>query len=121
VRAGLAIVEAVEALEKRAGSTLSTRVGIATGLVVIGDLIGEGAQEEGIIGAKANLAARLQQLAEPGAVVIFESMRRLLGSWFELTDLGPQQIRGIEAPAPVFRVRRSKAGTREPENNVSIN
>src|SRR5207344_1254960 len=67
VRAGLAIVEAVEMLEKRAGGALSARVGIATGLVVAGDLIVEGAaQEEDVIGVTPNLAARLEQLAEPG-------------------------------------------------------
>jgi class 3 adenylate cyclase/pimeloyl-ACP methyl ester carboxylesterase len=105
VRTGLAVVEAVERLEKRAGRALSARVGIATGLVVVGDLMGEGAaQEEGIVGATPNLAARLQQFAEPGAVVISESTRRLLGSWFALTDLGPQQMRGIEASEPAFRV-----------------
>ena len=105
VRSGLAIVEAVERLETRAGVALSARIGISTGLVVVGDLIGDGAaQEEGIVGATPNLAARLQQFAEPGAVVISESTRRLLGSWFALADLGPQQIRGIEAPAPAFRV-----------------
>jgi class 3 adenylate cyclase/pimeloyl-ACP methyl ester carboxylesterase len=104
VRAGLAIVEAVERLE-RAGGALSARVGIATGLVVVGDFIVEGAtQEEDVVGVTPNLAARLEQLAEPGAVVISESTRRLLGSWFTITDLGPQQIRGIEAPVPAFRV-----------------
>lgn len=105
VRTGLAVVEAVERLEKRAGRALSARVGIATGLVVVGDVMGEGAaQEEGIVGATPNLAARLQQFAEPGAVVISESTRRLLGSWFALTDLGPQQMRGIKASEPAFRV-----------------
>ncbi|MFK4507182.1 alpha/beta fold hydrolase [Bradyrhizobium daqingense] len=105
VRTGLAVVEAVERLENRAGRTLSARVGIATGLVVVGDVMGEGAaQEEGIVGATPNLAARLQQFAEPGAVVISESTRRLLGSWFALTDLGPQQMRGIKASEPAFRV-----------------
>jgi class 3 adenylate cyclase/pimeloyl-ACP methyl ester carboxylesterase len=104
VRAGLAIVEAVERLE-RAGGALSARVGIATGLVVVGDFIVEGAtQEEDVVGVTPNLAARLEQLAEPGAVVISESTRHLLGSWFTITDLGPQQIRGIEAPVPAFRV-----------------
>ena len=104
VRAGLAIVEAVERLE-RAGGALSARVGIATGLVVVGDLIVEGAtQEEDVVGVTPNLAARLEQLAEPGAVVISESTRRLLGSWFTITDLGPQHIRGFEAPVPAFRV-----------------
>jgi hypothetical protein len=104
VRAGLAIVEAVERLE-RAGGALSARVGIATGLVVVGDFIVEGAtQEEDVVGVTPNLAARLEQLAEPGAVVISESTRRLLGSWFTITDLGPQHIRGFEAPVPAFRV-----------------
>ena len=104
VRAGLAIVEAVERLE-RAGGTLSARVGIATGLVVVGDFIVEGAtQEEDVVGVTPNLAARLEQLAEPGAVVISESTRRLLGSWFTITNLGPQHIRGFEAPVPAFRV-----------------
>jgi class 3 adenylate cyclase len=105
VRGGLAVVEAVERLDKRSAGALSARVGIATGLVVVGDLIGEGAaQEEAVVGETPNLAARLQQLAEPGAVVIAESTRRLLGRWFALTDLGSQQIRGIEVPAPAFRV-----------------
>ncbi|WP_187399157.1 alpha/beta fold hydrolase [Bradyrhizobium paxllaeri] len=105
VRSGLAIVEAVEGLEKRAGVALSARVGIATGLVVVGDLIGEGAaQEEGVVGATPNLAARLEQLAEPGTVVISESTRRLLGGWFTINDLGPQQLKGIEAPVSAFRV-----------------
>ncbi len=104
VRAGLEIVEAVERLE-RAGGALSARVGIATGLVVVGDLIVEGAtQEEDVVGVTPNLAARLEQLAEPGAVVISESTRRLLGSWFTITDLGPQHIKGFEAPVPAFRV-----------------
>jgi class 3 adenylate cyclase len=104
VRAGRAIVEAVERLE-RAGGVLSARVGIATGLVVVGDFIVEGAtQEEDVVGVTPNLAARLEQLAEPGAVVISESTRHLLGSWFTITDLGPQKIRGFEAPLPAFRV-----------------
>jgi pimeloyl-ACP methyl ester carboxylesterase len=104
VRAGLEIVEAVERLE-RAGGALSARVGIATGLVVVGDLIVEGAtQEEDVVGVTPNLAARLEQLAESGAVVISESTRRLLGSWFTITDLGPQHIKGFEAPVPAFRV-----------------
>jgi class 3 adenylate cyclase len=104
VRAGLAIVEAVARLE-RAGGALSARVGIATGLVVVGDFIVEGAtQEEDVVGVTPNLAARLEQLAEPGAVVISESTRHLLGSWFTITNLGPQHIRGFEAPIPAFRV-----------------
>jgi class 3 adenylate cyclase len=67
VRAGLAIVEAVPKVKTKAGVALQVRVGISTGLVVVGDLIGSGeAQERGVVGETANLAARLQSLAEPG-------------------------------------------------------
>ena len=83
VRAGLELSAAVSAL--KAPVSLQTRVGIATGLVVVGDLIGSGeAQERGIVGETPNLAARLQGLAEPNTVVIAESTRRLLGNLFEL-------------------------------------
>jgi class 3 adenylate cyclase len=102
VRAGLAVVEAVESLEIRSDRALSARVGIATGLVVVGDLVGEGAaQEEAVVGETPNVAARLQQLATPSTVLIAESTRRLLGGLFTLTDLGPQLIRGIDTPTPV--------------------
>ena len=75
---------------------LQTRVGIATGLVVVGDLIGSGeAQERGIVGETPNLAARLQGIAEPNMVVIAESTRRLLGNLFELQDLGSTDLKGI--------------------------
>jgi class 3 adenylate cyclase len=94
VRAGLELVTAVNALE--AGTKLQTRVGIATGLVVVGDLIGAGdAQERGIVGETPNLAARLQSTAEPNTVVIAESTRKLLGNLFELEDLGAREIKGI--------------------------
>ena len=90
VRAGLELIAAVAALKTRA--SLQTRVGIATGLVVVGDLIGSGeAQERGIVGETPNLAARLQGIAEPNTVVIAESTRRLLGNLFELEDLGAQE------------------------------
>jgi class 3 adenylate cyclase len=83
IRAGLAVVESVHSVKIPQGINLSARVGIATGLVVVGDLIGEGpALEEGVIGATPNLAARLQQLAPPGAVVIAESTRHLLAGVF---------------------------------------
>jgi class 3 adenylate cyclase len=73
-----------------------TRVGIATGLVVVGDLIGSGAsQEQAIVGETPNLAARLQGVAEPNSVVIAESTRKLVGNLFELEDLGAQDLRGI--------------------------
>jgi class 3 adenylate cyclase len=93
VRAGLEI--AVGAL--KAASTMQTRVGIATGLVVVGDLIGSGeAQERGIVGETPNLAARLQGVAEPNTVLIAESTRKLLGNLFELQDLGAQNLKGID-------------------------
>ena len=94
VRAGLELIAAVGAL--KAASPLQTRVGIATGLVVVGDLIGSGeAQERGIVGETPNLAARLQGIAEPNTVVIAESTRKLLGNLFELQDLGGKDLKGI--------------------------
>src|SRR5208282_5334826 len=87
VRAGLELIAAVTGLKTRA--PLQTRVGIATGLVVVGDLIGSGAaQEQAIVGETPNLAARLQGIAEPNTVVIAEGTRKLLGNLFELEDLG---------------------------------
>jgi class 3 adenylate cyclase len=87
VRAGIELVAAVSRLKPHA--PLQTRVGIATGLVVVGDLIGSGeAQERGIVGETPNLAARLQGIAEPNSVVIAESTRKLVGNLFELEDLG---------------------------------
>jgi hypothetical protein len=94
VRAGLELVAAVGSL--KAASPLQTRVGIATGLVVVGDLVGLGeARERGIVGETPNLAARLQGFAEPNAVVIAESTRRLLGGLFELADLGAIHRKGL--------------------------
>ena len=78
---------------------LQTRVGIATGLVVVGDLIGSGAsQEQAIVGETPNLAARLQGIAEPNSVVIAESTRKLVGNLFELEDLGAQDLKGMSGP-----------------------
>ena len=94
VRAGLKLIAAVSDLKTHAA--LQTRVGIATGLVVVGDLIGSGAsQEQAIVGETPNLAARLQGIAEPNSVVIAESTRRLVGNLFELEDLGSQELKGI--------------------------
>ena len=82
-------------------------LGIATGLVVVGDLVGKGAaQEEAVVGETPNLAARLQGVAEPGTVVIGEATRRLVGHLFELDDLGPQDLRGLDRPCRAFRVLR---------------
>ncbi len=95
VRAGLAIAEAVGRSE-RGRRRLAVRIGIATGQVVVGDLIGEGAaQEEAVVGETPNLAARLQGLAEPGSVVIAEASERLVGGLFELADLGGRALRGF--------------------------
>jgi class 3 adenylate cyclase/tetratricopeptide (TPR) repeat protein len=99
VRAGLGLVEAVPELATNASSRLQVRVGIATGLVVVGDLIGSGeAQERGVVGETPNLAARLQGIAEPNMVIIADSTRRLLGTLFELQDLGARDLKGIAAP-----------------------
>ena len=101
VRAGLDLVTAVGALKTRAA--LQTRVGIATGLVVVGDLIGSGAsQEQAIVGETPNLAARLQSIAEPNSVVIAESTRKLVGNLFELEDLGAQDLKGIAGPVRLW-------------------
>src|SRR5437899_3485642 len=103
VRTGLALVDAVGELQ--GPQRLQVRVGIATGLVVVGDLIGEGeARERGIVGETPNLAARLQALAEPGAVVIAPSTRRLTGGLFDYEDLGAVELKGLGAPVAAARV-----------------
>ena len=105
VRAGLELIAAVAALKTRA--TLQTRVGIATGLVVVGDLIGSGeAQERGIVGETPNLAARLQGIAEPNMVVLGESTRRLIGNLFDLEDLGAKDLKGIAGPVRAWAALR---------------
>ena len=105
VRAGLALVKAVGALEA-GGRRLAARIGIATGLVVVGETVGEGeAQERAVVGETPNLAARLQALAAPGSVVISQATRRLVGSLFELTDLGPTRIKGFAEPIAAFVVQ----------------
>jgi len=110
VRAGLALVEAVPKLATAAGSPLRVRVGIATGLVVVGDLIGVGAAlEQAVVGETPNLAARLQSIAEPDTVVIAESTRRLLGNLFELRDLGAKDLKGIAEPARAWAALRASS------------
>jgi class 3 adenylate cyclase len=107
IRAGLAIVSAVAQLNTIAGppGTLSTRVGIASGIVVVGDLIGSGSSlESAAVGDTPNLAARLQTIAEPGGVVISESTRRLTGDLFEYRDLPSAQLKGRRAPERAFVV-----------------
>jgi class 3 adenylate cyclase/predicted ATPase len=105
VRAALELIEAVSAL--KAASPLKTRVGIATGLVVVGDLIGTGsAQEQAVVGETPNVAARLQSTAEPNTVVIAESTRKLLGNLFDVEDLGAQDLKGLGAPVRAWAVLR---------------
>ena len=108
VRAGLELIAAVTALKSRA--SLQSRVGIATGLVVVGDLIGSGdAQERGIVGETPNLAARLQGIAQPNTVVIADGTRRLLGNLFELQDLGPTDLKGIAGPVRAWAALRASS------------
>ena len=107
VQAGLAIVEAAPKLVTAAGSTLHVRIGIATGLVVVGNLVGSGeAQERGVVGETPNLAARLQAIAEPDMVIIAEGTRKLLGNLFELRDLGAKDLKGIALPARTWAALR---------------
>jgi class 3 adenylate cyclase len=110
VRAGLAVVEAVPKLTTTAGAPLQVRVGIATGLVVVGDRLGSGeAKESAAVGETPNLAARLQALAEPNAVVIADSTRRLLGNLFELEDLEPRDLKGIAGPSRAWAALRGRS------------
>ena len=123
VRAGLAVVKAVSALDapglavgggRKERQPLAARVGIATGPVVVGELIGEGmAQEQTVVGETPNLAARLQSLAGPGGVVVGPGTRRLLGGLFALKDLGPQRLQGFAEPLTAWRVEgESRAASR---------
>ncbi len=108
VRTGLALIAALAGLKTCA--PLRIRVGIATGLVVVGDFIGLGkAQEHGIIGETPNLAARLQEIAEPDTVVIAEGTRRLLGNLFDVEDLGLRSLKGFPAPVRAWAVLRASS------------
>jgi predicted ATPase/class 3 adenylate cyclase len=103
VRAGLAVIDGVGRLA--AAEPLNVRLGIASGLVVVGDLIGAGAAEErGVVGETPNLAARLQALAQPGTLVIAETTRRQIGALFEIEDLGLQSLSGFAEPQRAWRV-----------------
>jgi class 3 adenylate cyclase/tetratricopeptide (TPR) repeat protein len=105
VRAGLEIVAAVARLETPAGESLAVRIGIATGLVVIGDLKGEGAlREHAVVGHTPNVAGRIQGLGQPGTVVLAASTRRLLGDLFHLRDIGRHEVKGIADPVAAWIV-----------------
>jgi class 3 adenylate cyclase/predicted ATPase len=108
VRAGLELIAAVAGLNTR--TSLQTRVGIATGVVVVGELIGSGeAQERGIVGETPNFAARLQGIAEPNMVVIADDTQRLLGNLFELQDLGAKELKGIAGSVRVWAAVRASS------------
>jgi hypothetical protein len=95
----------IRRVSPRRRAPLQTRVGIATGLVVVGDLIGSGsAQEQAVVGETPNLAARLEGLATPGSLVIADATRQQLGQLFDLCDLGPQTLAGFAEPQRVWRV-----------------
>jgi class 3 adenylate cyclase len=105
VRAGLALVAAIPNLDAGKRPALRVRVGIATGLVVVGDLIAGGrAKEQAVVGETPNLAARLQALAEPDTVVIAGNTRRLLGELFEYRAMGRMNIKGFSQPVEVWQV-----------------
>jgi class 3 adenylate cyclase len=104
VRAGLTLVDAVSRLQAGYNTALQARIGIATGLVVVGDLISDDARERGVVGETPNLAARLQGLAEPGQVVISHGTRRLTGGLFEYRDLGRLALKGLTEAAQVWQV-----------------
>jgi class 3 adenylate cyclase len=107
VRAGLALIEAVGKL--RIQEPFQVRIGVATGLVVVGDIVGSGeAQERGVVGETPNLAARLQGIAAPNTVVVAEGTRRLLGNLFELEDLGPKDLKGIAGPVRAWVALRPR-------------
>ena len=109
VRAGLGLIDAVGRLDVKSVK-LQTRVGVATGLVVVGDVIGEGsAREESAVGEPPYLAARLQTMAAPDTVVIAGSTRRLLGGLFDYRDLGCVEVKGIAAPVPAWLILRPSA------------
>ena len=110
VRAGLDIIAAVAALKTRAAEPLAVRIGIATGLVIVGNLSSEGAlRTHGVVGDTPNLAGRLQGIAEPNMIVIAESTRRLLGNLFELEDLGIRNLKGIAGPVRPWAVLQASS------------
>ena len=110
IRSGLGLTSAVGALQVRTGQPLQVRIGIATGLAVVGDIVGEGAaQERAVVGETPNLAARLQGLAGPNGIVISSSTRDLAGRRFEYEDLGPQILKGINKPVHSWKVKRERS------------
>ena len=113
VRAGLDVLNAVSTIAKSDGIPLQVRVGIATGRVLAGDIVGEGASEErSVLGETPNLAARLQGLATPNSVVIAEATKHLVEGRFDLESLKPQMVKGISEPVRAFQARAIREATR---------
>jgi class 3 adenylate cyclase/tetratricopeptide (TPR) repeat protein len=107
IRAGLQIIKAVGEIDHELATPLACRVGIATGEVVVGEIVGSDlAQERDVAGVVAHLAARLQQFAEPETLVVSDVTRRLVGDLFEYTDLGSPMLKGLEGPQNLWRVDR---------------
>ena len=110
VRSALAIMQAMDELTAPDGTALAARIGIATGLVVVGDLVGEAeAQERAVVGETPNLAARLQGVAAPDQIVLAETTRQLLGDFVVVENLGAHDLKGIAAPTRAFTVRGERA------------
>src|SRR5579859_584496 len=108
-RAGLALIDAIANLGLAHDAPLDVRIGISSGLVVVGELIGEGeARERGVVGDTANLAARLRSEAAPGTILVSEATRRLLGKAFEMERLGPHALKGFRSPVVTWRVIREQ-------------
>ena len=105
VRAAINILAEVAGIELPDGTRVQARVGIATGLVVVGEIVGSGAaQERAIVGETPNLAARLQALAAPDTILVSEATQNLLGGLFELESTGEHELKGFARPVPVWRV-----------------
>lgn len=106
VRAGLSIMNVLTGVDTPQGILLQARIGIATGLVVVGDLVGDGAaQEAAVVGETPNLAARLQAVAEPGQILVSTRTRQLLGDLFAFDDLGSKSLKGLAEQVQIYRVR----------------
>ncbi|OYV40810.1 MAG: hypothetical protein B7Z80_03600 [Rhodospirillales bacterium 20-64-7] len=110
VRASLRLVASVAELYAFPDVPLQARIGIATGLAVVGDLIGDGAtREDAVVGQPPALAVRLQSLAPPGGIILSQATRELLGGMFILEPLGPQPLKGFDAPQPAWQVLGANA------------